>query len=263
MNAETAGYHFIHQGNPFEINRPLGLANHLILLIHSPVRISINHEPFTEYGENTILILDKKTPRHYMNIGGTPFINDFVQYSADRHDLSRFSLEVDHVYDEIPSHYAHSLAKIIFHIANEQREQQCHSDAIANLYLELFFYTLGQCINSAPQFDTEHPLFRTIYPIRNQIVNNFQNNINVDEEARRAGLSPFYFRRIYKEIFGKAPQADIIETRLEYSRMLLAKTDDTIRRVAEQCGYHNEEHFMRQFKQRYGISPTAYRYAKQ
>ena len=57
----------------------------------------------------------------------------------------------------------------------------------------------------------------------------------------------------------------IIQARMQRAKKLLADTTLTVQEIADQCGYKTPTHFMRQFKERAGISATQYRkkYAKQ
>ena len=52
---------------------------------------------------------------------------------------------------------------------------------------------------------------------------------------------------------------DIIESRMKAARAYLTDSDLAVQRIAELCGYRNTEHFIRQFKQRNGVTPAVYR----
>ena len=53
--------------------------------------------------------------------------------------------------------------------------------------------------------------------------------------------------------------AELKELDIEYGKYLLHNTDYTVSRVAEECGYRNDVHFMRQFKEITGSTPSQYR----
>lgn len=259
MKVESAGYHFMHEGNPFTIDRT-GLSHHLILLMHSPVAISINGgESVTSNGACAV-ILDKSTPRYYTNLNGIPLVNDFIQYSCNHKiDYSRYGLTVDTVYQNISAEYIKLLSKLISNIVQEMREERYNSKRITNLYFQTFFNVLGQAVNSEPKYVVDHPLFYDMYRAKNNLLRNFQNNPNVADIAKSIGLSEYYFRRVYKEIFNSTPQSDIINAKIKYARWMLENTDDSINTIANECGYTCSEHFMRQFKQITGVTPTNYR----
>lgn len=73
------------------------------------------------------------------------------------------------------------------------------------------------------------------------------------------GLSKTHFHRIYKEFYGSSCKDDIICSRLEKVRWMLDNTTLTIVQIAEECGYSNNSHLIRQFTGRTGMTPSAYR----
>ncbi|MBQ7012909.1 MAG: substrate-binding domain-containing protein [Oscillospiraceae bacterium] len=82
---------------------------------------------------------------------------------------------------------------------------------------------------------------------------------NILEIMRKIGISRSHFHRIYKELFSISCGDDVIRARIEKAKQLLAHTDLRIQEVALQCGYSNESHFMRQFKDKCGITATQFR----
>ena len=52
---------------------------------------------------------------------------------------------------------------------------------------------------------------------------------------------------------------DVISSRIERAKSLLMLTDLTARQIAVACGYENETHFSRQFRQITGKTPGEYR----
>ena len=95
--------------------------------------------------------------------------------------------------------------------------------------------------------------------IRSMIFSTHPLKLTVDEIAKQASLSRSYFQHTYKKLFGSTVTEDIIASRLEYAKLLLATTDSTVKEIAELCGYETDVHFMRQFKSRTGLTPSLYR----
>ena len=52
---------------------------------------------------------------------------------------------------------------------------------------------------------------------------------------------------------------DIINTRIDMTKHLLSSTDLQINEIASACGYQNSTHFMRQFKEKVGMTPSKFR----
>ncbi len=83
----------------------------------------------------------------------------------------------------------------------------------------------------------------------------------VADLAKSAGYSVDHFSRVFEKITGQRPQECVIAARLARARQLLAETGLTISEIAEALGFRDVFFFSRQFTQRTGQTPTAYRSA--
>ena len=81
----------------------------------------------------------------------------------------------------------------------------------------------------------------------------------VARAAAVCGLSPSHFMRWFRQMTGQSFTAFLNEYRLNAAAALLRRTDCTILSAAEQTGFENLSNFNRQFKRRYGMSPSLYR----
>ena len=98
--------------------------------------------------------------------------------------------------------------------------------------------------------------------MRDNIFRHPEKEWNIEALTRSMGLSKSHFHRIYKELFGTSCKEDIISSRLEKVRWLLDNTSLTVAQIAEESGYSNTSHFIRQFSSRTGLTPSAYRRKK-
>jgi AraC family transcriptional regulator len=87
--------------------------------------------------------------------------------------------------------------------------------------------------------------------------------LNLNEIAGAAYLSPFHFARLFKQIIGQTPHAYLAALRIERARRLLAETDLPIGEVGAQVGYENQSHFTKIFRVATGLTPLAFRRAAQ
>lgn len=94
---------------------------------------------------------------------------------------------------------------------------------------------------------------------RRRILESPQLDWNVDDIAHEAGISKSYFQRLYRETFNTSCMDDIINARIERAKRLLENTDRQIGDIAEECGYASGSHFMRQFRQKTGLTASEYR----
>lgn len=89
--------------------------------------------------------------------------------------------------------------------------------------------------------------------------NHPEEHYDMDVLARELGCSRRHFYRLFKEIQGQSPVDYLIHTRLKAAQGLLHASSYSIARIAELTGYRDIYFFSRQFKQKTGLSPSAYR----
>lgn len=88
---------------------------------------------------------------------------------------------------------------------------------------------------------------------------NYQRELTVEEIAGACQLNRSYFSKLFKEKKGCPPQEFLIRLRLSKAADLMRTTQISIGDISVSCGYPNQLHFSRAFKQRYGVSPREWR----
>lgn len=77
--------------------------------------------------------------------------------------------------------------------------------------------------------------------------------------AERVYISESRLHTMYKAAFHITCMNDVIMSRIQYAQNLLECTEKAISEIAVDCGYHGNEHFCRQFKEKTGLTPGQYR----
>ena len=98
-----------------------------------------------------------------------------------------------------------------------------------------------------------------LYSLHREIMTKPQLDWNIPDISRELGISKTHLQRLYKELFSTSIKDDIILSRMNRAMQLLSRTDLRVQEIAEQCGYKNENHFMRQFKAKNGVTALQYR----
>jgi AraC-like DNA-binding protein len=75
--------------------------------------------------------------------------------------------------------------------------------------------------------------------------------------AAELGISERQLERTTQRLFGRSPRAWLSEQRLLMAAELL-KRRRSVKIVASELGFRQISHFSREFKLRYGLSPTAF-----
>ncbi len=101
--------------------------------------------------------------------------------------------------------------------------------------------------------------FEAFDNVTNYINANFTKNISSADISRHFGYDEAYFCRKFKRATGVTVMDYIKKQRLEHARMLLQKTEESIRHIAISCGFLDSAYFTNCFKAMYKLSPTKYR----
>jgi AraC-like DNA-binding protein len=85
--------------------------------------------------------------------------------------------------------------------------------------------------------------------------------VDLDRTARKAGLSPFHFLRLFARVLGITPHQYLIRTRVRRAARLLAEGASSVTDVAFDAGFSDLSNFVRTFHRAAGVSPRRYRQA--
>lgn len=94
--------------------------------------------------------------------------------------------------------------------------------------------------------------------MQNFIQANYQT-VTLTDMAKEFHLSEPYVSRYIKEKSGKTFGELVTNARMKKARTLLRNSTMTVENIAYAAGYQNVEHFNRQFKKKYNITPIEYR----
>jgi AraC-like DNA-binding protein len=80
--------------------------------------------------------------------------------------------------------------------------------------------------------------------------------LSIEEMSTRAGLSPAYFSKAFKEYTGNSPHAYLNSVRIEHACQLLTNVDLNVTEVAIRVGYPSVFAFSKTFRKFTGMSPS-------
>lgn len=88
---------------------------------------------------------------------------------------------------------------------------------------------------------------------------NLAERITLEDMAKEASLSRYYFIRQFTAATGKTPMQYLTGLRIEAACRLLITSDELISQIGIRCGFLNPESFARVFRKQLGCSPLQYR----
>lgn len=83
--------------------------------------------------------------------------------------------------------------------------------------------------------------------------------LSVPQLARAAHMSPSRFHAFFREHIGCTPMDYVKRLRLDEACKRLLVCEDSISQISERIGFCNQFHFSREFKARFGMTPSEYR----
>jgi AraC-like DNA-binding protein len=88
-----------------------------------------------------------------------------------------------------------------------------------------------------------------------------QHQIDLEQAAGQADISPFHFLRLFSSVLGVTPHQYLVRSRLRHAARLLADDDISITDVAYDVGFGDLSNFVRTFHRAAGVSPLRFRQA--
>lgn len=88
---------------------------------------------------------------------------------------------------------------------------------------------------------------------------NFWNSeLSIENLAKQACVSPAYYRREFKRVYGTSPKDYLDTLRIQYAKSLLETGYFSQKEIAWRCGYTDVDYFRTVFKRKIGKSIKAY-----
>lgn len=144
----------------------------------------------------------------------------------------------------------------LFHlIHNEFYRASSHRQRILDSLTDALLHKL------ADESNTEEfpPIYYRLVSLREYIYSHPHIDWNIQMMSESLHISSGYLHNMYKHFFQTSCMKDVIHSRIQMACELLTSTNKSVDEIAHLSGYHNTEHFIRQFKEEMQITPTKYR----
>lgn len=86
-----------------------------------------------------------------------------------------------------------------------------------------------------------------------------EQKVTLNDLAANSYMDKFHLVRKFKESYGSTPIDYLLERRISMAETLITRTSHTLEDIAKIVGFNSQAHFCKMFKDRRGMSPSAYR----
>lgn len=238
----------------FFVNRPKGHPVYLLILVKTKARFYVDNE-----WQNTpadIAVIFKPGQKHLY--GPLPDSPDFPAYIDNwMHISSAAPILPEHFPFGHPIllHNPNDFYAFFHLIHNEFYGAAAHRNIIIDNLTTALLHKIADAGNTK-----EYPsIYYELTSLRESIYKNPQQAWNIPDIASTLNISEGYLYTLYKHFFGTSCMRDVIRSRIQTACELLISTGKSVEEIAEYCGYHHTEHFIRQFKSETGLTPAKYR----
>lgn len=169
----------------------------------------------------------------------------------DEKKLVKYDLPTELCYPIIQNNRKTALDKLQNGM-NVYKSKTVYSSQISSALLKLIIFEILQ----ENQPTDNNPLKEIISYIYSNIKNFNLSNATI---AQRFNYHPVYLNRIFKEYTNQTIHQFLIELRLNKAKELLLTTLLDITSISEEVGFLSYTHFIKVFREKFGIPPQQYR----
>jgi AraC-like DNA-binding protein/mannose-6-phosphate isomerase-like protein (cupin superfamily) len=110
-------------------------------------------------------------------------------------------------------------------------------------------------IISQPVYQVGHSIHRSLVYLQHH----FREPVTLEQIAQESNLSANYFSECFHHSTGKTFKGYLHELRINFAASLIKCSDLPVTEICFASGFNSLPHFLRSFKQHFGMSPNAYR----
>src|SRR5205823_1291244 len=127
--------------------------------------------------------------------------------------------------------------------------------------LAFFRWRLGRILESHDTMALEEwaisiaTTLEQIERARRMIQQQFSDELTLVSLSREAGMSPFHFARLFRDLVGTPPHRYLRNIRLERAHSML-RDGASVTSTCYDVGFSNLSHFIRSFRRRFGCAPS-------
>lgn len=148
---------------------------------------------------------------------------------------------------------------MLFYFANPELV----NEELLILKVKELFLLLSNTRNAPQVKDILHNLFTPRYVgFKETIEAHIYSSLGLEDLAQLTNRSISSFKREFRQVYKESPARYIKNRKLEHAAKLLHATSLNISAIAYDCGFNDLSNFSNSFREKYGLTPSAYRKAQ-
>lgn len=144
-------------------------------------------------------------------------------------------------------------------IYKQMREQAACYELAVQRNINSIFEFLSLNFNKLPKNEATRIQLNNqirLQKMLSYIYENYAETITLEDIASAADISRSEAGRCFRGYMGCSPIDALIQYRLQKARQMLSDGTETLQQISYACGFNSVNYFSRQFKKRYGCSPS-------
>lgn len=221
-----------------------------IMLFQVPVLIEVEGEMRT-YPPHTCILYKPGQVVHYRPERGE-LVYDWIRFNCDEPLYTEDFLPFG-----IPVYCTDYYSYIVYWqaIANENYWNYPSKQFVMEELMRIIF----QRLHDFDVLDEKSNYRKRFMELRTRIMQHPEIDWTLESMASEVNMSVRSLQKYYRQFFHISCINEVIESRMNYARLLLVRTEDNVVEISKKCGYKNMEHFCRQFKEKTGVTPSQFR----
>jgi AraC-like DNA-binding protein len=240
--------------------------NHLevLYIFQGTMQLIRNDEKYT-INENDLFIVNSGDIHLTRSLGSVEVLILLIPYELINHSIYRYQpIRFREYFPQIELSKDPTFKKMIDQLTAMRTLYEQGDDGYQFLFISrlyLFLHTLYEyyAISQTSEINKVAKHLGRFKEIMDYVELNFREPIGLKEAASLVSLSPEYFCRTFKKLFGLTFMEYINMIRLTHIHRDILDTDDTITIIQERYGFSNYKVFNRMFKETYGCTPSKLR----
>jgi len=154
-------------------------------------------------------------------------------------------------------------SSVFQHLGDRLRDELQSDDAFSAMACEGLMLEIVAAFGRSGTTDTnigEPPPW--LKRARDFLHENISSSLSMARIARAAGRHEIHLAREFKRFFGSSVGNYLRRLRAERAAELLVQSRNDLTDIAFACGFSSHSHLCREFKARYGVTPSQYRSAR-